>query len=287
MKRAVAFLALTIAGALPYRAVAAELTVPKQVKAGTEFSIPTSGGGEATFYLLGPGRASKRQVQLGSAIAIPEDEVRIAGHYVATLCGAGCDSADFYVTAGEPADVSFLVHPSRVPVARNEAISAVAFVFDKFHNLVVQPTKVSFGIAEQGAGTTTRPVNTSNGVAWMRMPSTKKGGPVKVLAAMGQATEIRVVQQVPSDACNLRIKAARSGRFISVETDPVRDCSGNPVPDGTVVSFTKVDASGKTTVDAPIKRGVAKAQMPASGSATISVASGVAIGNELRIGGTP
>jgi hypothetical protein len=70
-----------------------------------------------------------------------------------------------------------------------------------------------------------------------------------------------------------------------VETDPVRDCSGNFVPDGTVVSFTKTDASGKTTVDAPIKRGVARVEMAVSGPARISVASGVVNGNELSLAG--
>ena len=65
----------------------------------------------------------------------------------------------------------------------------------------------------------------------------------------------------------------------------MRDCSGNNVPDGTVVSFTKTDTSGKTTVDAPIKKGIAKAEMPVVGNARISVASGVVLGNELNVGG--
>ena len=93
------------------------------------------------------------------------------------------------------------------------------------------------------------------------------------------------MQQVASDACNLRIRANWLNRQLWVETDPVRDCSGNAVPDGTVVSFTKKDAAGTTTVDAPIKRGVAKVQMPVTGAARITVASGVATGNET-VGGT-
>ena len=120
----------------------------------------------------------------------------------------------------------------------------------------------------------------------MRMASTRKEGPAQIIASIGTNTEKRVVQQVASDACHLTIRASRKGKFIEVQTDPVRDCSGNAVPDGTVVTFSKVDASGKTTVDAPIKRGIAKVEMPAEGEATISVASGVAIGNELRVGGT-
>jgi len=46
-----------------------------------------------------------------------------------------------------------------------------------------------------------------------------------------------------------------------------------------------VDASGKTTVDVPIKRGVARVQMPLKGNAKILVASGVVTGNELSVEG--
>ena len=124
-----------------------------------------------------------------------------------------------------------------------------------------------------------------NGIAWVRLTSAKTSGATKLGAAIGHADEIRVVQQVDADACNLRIKASRDKRGLLVETDPVHDCAGNPVPDGTVVSFTANDAAGKTTVDVPIKRGVAKVEMPVDGRAKITVASGVVTGNELEVGG--
>ena len=95
----------------------------------------------------------------------------------------------------------------------------------------------------------------------------------------------RVVQQVASDPCNLHMKAERHDKNIIVETDPVHDCTGNPVPDGTIVTFTETDSRGRSTVDARIKRGIAKAELPASDNATISVASGVVLGNEIHIGG--
>ena len=72
-----------------------------------------------------------------------------------------------------------------------------------------------------------------------------------------------------------------------VETEPVRDCSGNPVPDGTIVTFTAAEADGKSTVDAPIKQGVARAQIIVTKAAVISAASGVVMGNELRLGAQP
>jgi hypothetical protein len=53
------------------------------------------------------------------------------------------------------------------------------------------------------------------------------------------------------------------------------------------VTFTASDAQGKSSVDAPIKAGIARAQMDTAGPATVTVASGVVMGNELRIGGQP
>src|SRR5262249_7945152 len=124
-----------------------------------------------------------------------------------------------------------------------------------------------------------------HGVAWVSMTSARKEGATRIGVSIGHASEVRVVQQVASEACNLRIKATRMKSDCLIETDPVRDCAGNAVPDGTVVSFTMSDSAGKTTVDVPIKRGVAKAEMSVEGRARISVASGIVTGNELEVSG--
>ena len=78
--------------------------------------------------------------------------------------------------------------------------------------------------------------------------------------------------------------AQRTERAIVVETEPVKDCSGNSLPDGTIVTFTEVDSAGRSTVDARIKRDIARAELPLSDNAAISVASGVVLGNELHMG---
>lgn len=267
-------------------ASAAELHPPAQVIAGNGFSLPTSGSGDATFYLLGPSNAIKKVIHLGQEIPVDPTDLEVAGKYVATLCSSdGCTGSTFYVVAGAPDKVSFMLHPSRVPVSAPNAINGTAFVLDKFHNLVLAPTTVDFQIVQKSGPPQNHPVKALHGVAWMRMASTPKEGPVKVIATVQSANEPRVIQQVASDACHLRIKATRTAKGVVVETDPVRDCSGNAVPDGTVVSFTSIDANGKTTVDAPIKKGIARTEFPVSGNARISVASGVAIGNEITVGG--
>jgi hypothetical protein len=65
----------------------------------------------------------------------------------------------------------------------------------------------------------------------------------------------------------------------------VRDCKGNLVRDGTIVTFTKIDKLGRSTVDAPIKKGIARTEMGFNGAATVTVASGVVVGNDIHIAG--
>ena len=277
------FLVLLVAAA---DAQESQLQVPQHVTAGTSISIPTSGRGSAIFYLVGPTAAVKRRVELGSPIQVSPEVVRAAGRYVAILRGGGADaSGSFFVQAANPAKLSFLAHPSRVPVAQSDGILGVAFVFDAYENLVFRPENVNFRLAVENENSE-RTVTTREGVAWVLMPSTKKAGNASFTAAIGDVAEKRVIQEVASDPCNLRMKAERSGKGIVAETEPVRDCSGNPVPDGTVVTFTATDSSGKSTVDAPIKKGIARAELAASkGPATVSVASGVVMGNEVQVGG--
>jgi len=95
-----------------------------------------------------------------------------------------------------------------------------------------------------------------------------------------------VVQQVPGDPCNVRMNARRSGPRVVLETEPVHDCTGNPVSDGTIVTFTETrDGRSEATADVPLKRGVARTELPALDGAVVSVATGVAMGNEIRLGG--
>jgi hypothetical protein len=264
---------------------AADLHLPATVEAGQAFSIPLPGSGPGTFYLVGPDHVGKRAVSLGSDLEIESSEVRAAGRYQLILCDSACTSATFEVKAAQPAHLSFFLHPSRVPVSTPNSIDGTAFVFDQYFNLVLTPAAVDFRITPASGAGFSRRVPTRRGVAWMRMDSTPHEGRVQVTAVSGNVQEARVVQQVAAEACALRVKAMPSGNMVTLETDPVRDCSGNALPDGTVVSFTKIDREGKSTVDTPIKKGVARIQLSVHGRAQISVACGVVEGNEVAFNG--
>ncbi len=257
---------------------AADLRLPAIVSAGSGLSISTSGTGSATLYLVGPGTAVKRQVQLGQDVQLSSDELQNAGHYTVVI---GEDSASFYVTAGPVNSIAFLARPSRVPADTPNVISGTAFLFDRYQNLVLQPEPIKFDLTANGQ-TTSRTETSKGGVAYAKLDSSKKEGPAQFVASSGNASVRRVVQQVASDPCSIRMIAQPNKSGILVRTDPIHDCAGNPVPDGTIVTFTATDSQGKSTVDARIKQGIAQAQLPASRGATISVASGVVVGNEIQ-----
>ncbi len=258
----------------------AQITVPQQATAGESATLTASSGG--TLYLIGPGTAIKRDVKSGE-VTLSADDLAYAGRYTAIVNG---NAQSLYVSPAKPQKLSFMARPSRVPVAQPNVISGAVFVLDHNDNLVTQPGAVKFELGVTGQAPVSQSVPTKDGIAYIRAASGKREGPAQFTASVGDIVVRRIVQQVASDPCNLRMKAQRSGNDIAVETEPVRDCSGNPVPDGTIVTFIETtNEHGKSTVDARVKHGIAKAMLPAQPGATLTVASGVVLGNEIRWGG--
>src|SRR5579859_2665179 len=167
---------------------AAELQVPANAVAGQPFTITVSGGG--TALLIGPGQVIKKEAKAGS-VEIKADELRSAGRWIAS---AGGQSQVFWVKPGKPENMSFLARPSRVPVARPNVISGVAFVFDKYNNMVIEPTPVNFNLSVGGTGSS-RTVTSHDGVAWTNSSSAAKAGAANFVASAGGAEVKRVVQQ--------------------------------------------------------------------------------------------
>lgn len=266
---------------------AQKLQVPTSVIAGDEATISTAGSGKATLYLLGPGVAQKSEINLGEDVQLQAADLHASGLYFAILCAGPCQSATFYTAPASAASLAFLVHPSRVPVAQPDSISGVVLPFDQFHNLVLAPTHVVFQLTAGQDSLFSQVDQTHAGIAWFRTASGKSAGLLQVAAVVDKVSALRAVQQVASEPCNLSITGERTPSGVLVQTAPVYDCAGNPVPDGTIVTFTATGANGKSTVDAPIKQGVARAQMDAPDATVISAASGVVMGNEIHIGARP
>jgi hypothetical protein len=278
-------LALLVAvAAVPAVGQDTAMDVPGTVNAGAAFTIPTTGNGKAAFYIAGPGQVLKRDVELGQPVAIAAGDLDNAGHYLAVLVSpSSTKTAEFDVLpSSRPASLSFLARPSRLPVDLQNGITGAVYVFDSYRNLVTSPTTVSFQLSVLNAPTQTRTTLTTQGAAWTEMNSATKEGNAKFLAQDGDVSATRVIQQVPGDPCELKMTAHEVGDKLNLETDPLRDCSGNPVADGTVVTFTEDWNGEQTTVDVPLKHGMAQAEVPAQPGARLSVATGVVMGNEIR-----
>jgi hypothetical protein len=283
MKQAFLLLTLSLAAA----AFAADLRLPSKAAAGQGVTIGTSGSGDATLYIVGPGTAIKRQVKLGEDIQLKSEELRKSGYYELALASEeGTSSKELYVAPAAAEKINFLARPSRVPVGEPKVIAGTAFVFDQYENLVVVPTPVTFDLAVPGAAAKVERQTSKDGVAYLQTGSGTKAGPGQFTATVGDTSVRRVVEETASEPCNLRFKVHREKEGLIAETDPVRDCSGNVIPDGTIVTFISNEpGKGRSTVDARVKKGIARAVLPPVPGATISVASGVVLGNEVRWGG--
>lgn len=262
---------------------AADITVPSQVTAGQPVTLRSQGSG--TMIIAGPGKMLKRDVKSGEEVTLKAEELRNAGLYTVSVAGK---SASFFVVPGPAKKLSFLARPSRVPVAQPNAISGTAFVFDDYQNMVVAPTPVKFDLTVDNRTTFSRTVPSKDGIAYVLTASGRQEGAAQFIASVGETAVRRLVQQVASDPCTLHMTARHdeNANAIVLETAPIRDCSGNAVPDGTIVTFTSIEKNGgRSQVDARIKKGIARAQLPLPATAALlRVASGIVIGNDIQWG---
>ncbi|WP_239461321.1 hypothetical protein [Occallatibacter savannae] len=261
-----------------------DLNLPRSIQAGAAFSVQAGGSGKGTLYIVGPAQFIKQDVQLGGAIEVAAGALYNAGHYsVWVTSDSSTQSGSIDVTpVQKPSDLTFIAKPSRLPVALHNAITGSAYVFDSYGNLITKPMQVSFQLTNQGSAPETRNVETRNGAAWTQMDSAAREGKAQFVARVGDVSSIRIVGEVPGDPCNIKMSARPAGNKIQLVTEPVKDCSGNAISDGTIVTFTATYGAEKTTVDVPLKKGIASVEIPAHRGATISVASGVVLGNQIR-----
>lgn len=269
--------------ALPL-AVAQTMTLPPTIQAGGAFEIQTAGSGNGVLYIVGPAQVLKQNVKLGQPASFDPGTLSNAGVYLVTLEAASSTEHRplNVLPAKQPAHLTFLARPSRLPVSLRNGVSGAVYVFDAYYNLITESMTVSFDLTPPSGAAQHRSVTTVEGAAWVQLDSTAKQGMSKFVAQAGGISSKRVIEQVPGDPCALRMTAQPAGNQLQLKTDPVRDCSGNAVPDGTIVTFTEVYNGTQSTVDVPLKRGIAEVKMPAHPGATISVASGVVLGNEIH-----
>lgn len=261
------------------------MALPRTLTAGKALSIQTSGSGSATLYIVGPGQVIKQDVQLGQTAHISAGSLYNAGRYIAVLSSGSSSTAREFdvVPTSTPADLNFLAKPSRLPVSLHNGITGAVYVLDSYRNLITSPMTASFVLTNPSGVAQTSSAATSNGAAWVAVDSTPQQGTDKFVVQVAGVSSTRIIRQVPGDPCRLTMSAHPSGQHIQLQTEPIRDCNGNAIPDGTIVTFTETYEDAHSTVDVPIKRGIAQVEFPVHQGATISVASGEALGNQIRM----
>lgn len=287
MRHALVILGVAVLADAMGVARAQNLSLPDNIVAGSAFTVQTSGAGQGTLLIVGPGQVIRKDLQLGHAVSLAPGTLYNAGHYTVIVEGGGVSQTGSLdvIPESEPAKMSFLARPSRLPVGLRDGITGAVYVFDSYRNLITAPTPVSFQLAAPNSAPVSRSITTRDGAAWIAMDSSPKQGAAHFVARAGDVSTTRIIGQVPGDPCGIKMSAKPAGKQVDLETDPVRDCGGNQVPDGTIVTFTENYHGEESTVDVPLKRGIAKVEMPAYPGATISVASGVVLGNQIRWGG--
>lgn len=281
---ALLFGGLVVAMSHPSFAAGEKMGLPKTIEAGSSLSIQMPGSGNAILFIVGTGQILKRDVQLGQTVFFAAGSLCNAGHYLVVLQGGSLTETESLdvVPASKPASLSFLAKPSRLPVGQRSAITGAVYVFDAYHNLISDPMPLSFELSSPTGTVQKRNVVTRYGAAWTAMDSTGEQGVDRFVARVGEVTSTRVVGQVPGDPCGLKMNAEESGKQIHLVTDAVRDCNGNAVPDGTIVTFTETFNGSQSTIDEPLKHGIAQVTISAHAGAMLSVASGVVMGNQIR-----
>jgi hypothetical protein len=260
------------------------MSLPKTIEAGSSFSFQTPGSGTASLYIVGTGQVLKRDVQLGQTEFFSAGSLYNAGHYLVILAGDSLNEAGTFdvVPASKAASLIFLAKPSRLPVSLHDGITGGVYVFDAYHNLISVPIPVSFELSSPSGIIQKHVVVARDGAAWTEMDSTAQQGIDHFVARAGEISSTRVVGQVPGDPCGLKMNAQSSGQQVQLATDAVRDCNGNAIPDGTIVTFTETYNGSQSTIDEPLKHGIAQVIISAHYGAMFSVASGVVIGNQIR-----
>jgi len=227
------------------------MSLPRTVEAGSAFSIQSTGSGKATLYIIGPGQVLKRDVQLGQTAFFPAGSLFNAGRYLAVLAAeSSTQNGSFDVlSASKPVDMSFFAKPSRLPVGLHDGITGTVYIFDIYHNLIAASTPVSFELSTPSGTVQKRIVVAREGAAWTTMDSTSHQGVDRFVARLGEVSSTRIIGQVPDDPCGLKMNARQSGQQVALVTDPVRECSGNAIPDGTIVTFTETYNRTQSTID--------------------------------------
>ncbi|MEI7771489.1 MAG: hypothetical protein WCI67_15970 [Chloroflexales bacterium] len=266
--------ALALAGALALRAPAAiaagepATLVAERIDApdGLAVTLVTNGSYGARVYrgVFLAGRAEFR---------IPGADTQAAGFVtLRARAGAAAGDAKLTITPGPPVDpVVPLVGPRTIIADGAHWGTALAIPFDAYGNPVAEGTPVTFSLQRPGAQAETFSAPVTNMLAWRRVFSATRAGRTTITVSVGAARgpDASLIE-TPGWPAPFALSASPLGlpadgqQLVTLRTQPVVDAYGNPMLDGTLVTFVAEVPGGQLrfipayTIDA-----VAEAQIQA------------------------
>jgi hypothetical protein len=213
---------------------------------------------------------------------LPGEDLRQSG-VVALIARAGAarGQGSLEIRPGAPADpITPLVGPRSIAADGEHQTMAVAVPFDDYGNPVADGTPVEFRALHPGERLERRSVPTAHLVAWRWIASGTRAGRATVTVAAGQAHgPDATFEEVPDWPVAFGLSAspadvpADGRQFVTLRTEGIRDRFGNPMLDGTLVTFVaEVPGSEPRQIPAYTIDGQAEAQLQAPeapGSVTV------------------
>ena len=235
------------------------------------------------------------QTAFASGVArftLPSEDNRQSG-LVELIARAGSARGEGHleIRAGAPADpITPLVGPRSIAADGAHQTMMVAVPFDTYGNPVADATPVEFLAQHPGERLERRTVPTAHLVAWQWLTSGTRAGRTTVTVSSGQAHgPDATFEEVPSWPVAFYLSASPSdvpadGRqLVTLRTDVILDRFGNPMLDGTLVTFVaEVPGSEPRQIPAYTIDGKAEAQFQAPSAPGIVTVRATLYGVESR-----
>ena len=200
--------------------------------------------------------------------------------FITATSGAASGSATVLFTAGSPVTVTLQANPTSQIVGASSALTAT--VVDQFGNPVTNGTNVTFA---SNIGGPIAPALTTNGLATSSISSTV-AGTAFITATSGAASGSATVIFTPGSPITVTLQANPTSQSVgasSALTATVVDQYGNPVANGTSVTFTT--SLGNVLTPRVTTNGLATSSISSTlaGTAFITAISGAASGSATVI----
>ncbi|NTW00745.1 MAG: hypothetical protein HGA19_05470 [Oscillochloris sp.] len=266
------------------------LRLPKVLTAGQPLTVlaersDAPDGLVATLVLQGNYGILLYHASFQSGLAefrLPAEDTHVAGSATLVVRASAAEGrAELTITPGEPIDpVMPLVGPRTIIADQIHWGTVVAIPFDMFGNPVVEGTLVHFEIQRPNAKREALTAPVTHLLAWNHVSSSPHAGRTIITATTGHAhgPDANLVE-TPGWPVPFTLSAQPRGlpadgrQFVTLRSQPIVDAYGNPMLDGTLITFVaEVPGGSSRFIPAYTIDGVAEAYLqapPVPGTVTV------------------